>query len=293
MLNYRRGNAADATWFCQELYVGDGRDEHDAPRDSSLEALSRRLGSLQQSLTVVAAEIGVNGSPTFRHLDAQHVYTEAARVAREQIKGLDVRVQAAITALAQRQEHAERRHEHVGEQTAQRLARLEKALIAIDTRLEALWTQIETSARTGTRARAAKADTAIEFNNGLAERLAAQEQAIAQLRDQLAALTAAIERNKAPSDNVPAIASAPAIDLDVLRDEILAKMRQWMTDRLGSDALPIAGGTDIPNPLVIGAAERAIVRLTHRIERMEEWRDALIGDSEKRGRGLKGRLFES
>ena len=105
--------------------MGDGRDEHDAPRDSSLEALSRRLGSLQQSLTVVAAEIGVNGSPTFRHLDPQHVYTEAARVAREQIKGLDVRVQAAITALAQRQEHAEGRHEHVGEQTAQRLARLE------------------------------------------------------------------------------------------------------------------------------------------------------------------------
>lgn len=268
--------------------MGERRDQQDAPRDSSLEELSRRLGSLQQSLTVVAAEIGVNGSPTFRHLDPQHVYTEAARVAREQIKGLDERVQAAIAALAQRQEHAEYRHDHADEQTGQRLTRLEKALIGIDARLEALWTQIEALARAGDRAQTVKADPAIDFNKGLAERLAAQELAMTQLRDQLASLTAAIERK-----NAPAIAAPPSIDLGVLRDEILAKMRQWMTDRLGSDALPIAGGTDIQNPLVIGAAERAIVRLTHRIERMEEWRAALIGESEKRGRGLKGRLFES
>ncbi len=51
-----------------------------------LSQLAERLGALEQSLTVVASEIGVAGMPRFRHVDAESIYAEAERRGRQAIE---------------------------------------------------------------------------------------------------------------------------------------------------------------------------------------------------------------
>ena len=60
-------------------------------------------------------------------------------------------------------------------------------------------------------------------------------------------------------------------------------------------AIPDEGRGEMA-PLVMGATERAIVRLTHRIGKLEEWRHAQATGERlptRAGRGLMGRLFET
>ncbi len=58
-------------------------EKKEASRPLSL--LAERLGALEQSLTVVASEIGVSGMPQFKHLDPDKVYAEAVRQARQAV----------------------------------------------------------------------------------------------------------------------------------------------------------------------------------------------------------------
>lgn len=51
-----------------------------------LSQLAERLGALEQSLTVVASEIGVAGMPRFRHVDPETIYAEAERRGRQAIE---------------------------------------------------------------------------------------------------------------------------------------------------------------------------------------------------------------
>lgn len=107
-------------------------------------------------------------------------------------------------------------------------------------------------------------------------------------------IVSGVERRlaRAPSPTVPQ--PDPALIAAEVGQQIQALIKEAASQ---SDPLPLMADSPIDrsrdlNPLVMGATERAIVRLTHRLEKLEEWHHRSSGEVRSKG-GLMGRLFES
>jgi hypothetical protein len=346
-----------------------------------LSLLARKLGALEQSLTVVASEIGVSGMPQFKHLDADKVYAEAMRVARQ--------------AAAQAQKELDDRTREVAASTAVLGVRLDSELQTLigrigdlDTRLDALSQQVEALRQQGqeqaqTAAALAALQQRVEALTGKAQPVA-DSSATAALRQRLDAVEAQLQARPAvlpdngaewpfAEDGSPrqaAPSGAHQVDTATLQRDIEAAIRQHLPQIAGelearllgqiekrldqgesaaaagfataNDALFVdsparyVNAADIKglpemiatemaallsrraerneqtallaesnseiNPLVMTATERAIVRLTHRIEKLEghlegnsssdSRRSSSVRPGTRPSRGFVGRLFE-
>lgn len=199
----------------RETKPGESEPANPASGRGSLDGLTQRLGALEESLTVVAGELGVSAIPSFKRLDPDQVYAEAVRRAIDAVEPLRL----AVGRLE---------------------ARLEEAML----------------------------DRA---------RLAGLEDAIARMARRLDAL----EQSAAD----PGAA-------DLVAEEVTRQLHALVRDAAAQRGpAPLTAGGD-PSALVMGAAERAIVRLTRRLEKLEAWRHHAEEDGKPRG-GLMGRLFES
>jgi hypothetical protein len=335
-----------------------------------LSALAQRLGALEESLTVVASEIGISGLPQFKHLEPEKVYQEAVRQAREATRQtqqeiddrsreaaaavaiFNVRLDGELRALADRLDDIEtrletllRQIEAVGRHNQQKRGEAE-AIEALQQRLNALEMQLRAQP---------KRDTAI--SDQLQQRLAALETQVADrhtgaasewpfaeadeaaegvtptptggtdlaaLKSQLEAeldraldalelrlvaklderLRQAEQSSSLGSSNnflpEPAPAYVAAADVKGLQELIAAELAVLLSRRAERKGqLPLLAEPDADlNPLVINATERAIVRLTHRIEKLEAAGGGKTAAGTSRGearpsRGLVSRLFET
>jgi len=138
-------------------------DKSEAAKPLSL--LAQRLGALEESLTVVAAEIGVSGVPQFKHLEPEKVYQEAVRHAR--------------AAADQAQKELEQRHREAAAATAALGGRLDGELQTLNARLAALDGRIAALApdkiysEAGRQAREALTQTQTELDTRAREAAAA------------------------------------------------------------------------------------------------------------------------
>ena len=98
--------------------------------------LAERLGELEQSLTVVASEIGVSGTPQFKHLDPAKVYAEAIAQARHAAN----QAQADLLARVQESSAASAA---MGLRLTSELAALGARIDDLDIRVAALLQQLE------------------------------------------------------------------------------------------------------------------------------------------------------
>ncbi|MGE0153937.1 MAG: hypothetical protein AB7R90_15080 [Reyranellaceae bacterium] len=255
----------------------------------SLDGLAQRLGALEESLTVVAGELGVSGLPRFRSLDPEAVYGEAVRQAREAVEPLRAVLDEAQAKLAQMaQAQALLRHDlaitadrYASSETvaalggrlatlAARLDELHERIEFLALRLDAIWERLA-------------APAAADSDGGR------QDVADAALLQRLAALEARVEQAEAGSGRDDA-----AIAAEVSR-QIAALVQDAAA--ASASAKPLLGAAPADkaldaDPLVMSAAERAIVRLTHRLEKLEEWRRENRGPAKSR-RGVMSRFFET
>jgi hypothetical protein len=115
----------------------------------------------------------------------------------------------------------------------------------------------------------------------------------------LASLEHRVERlaNAAASAG-PQSSATTQIDRTLIAAEVARQIQALVKEAAGqADPLPLMADSPIDrsrdlSPLVMGATERAIVRLTHRLEKLEEWHRRTSGEARSKG-GLMGRLFES
>lgn len=132
----------------------------------------------------------------------------------------------------------------------------------------------------------------------------AMRQATAPLREAVLRLEARLDQIEAAQRELTrqiaeytAGPMAPPASAELIAGEVARQLEALIGDAAQSNPLPLLAGDDgaardvVANPLVMGATERAIVRLTHRLEKLEEWRRR-SGAARQRG-GLIGRLFES
>ncbi len=312
----------------------------------SLDGLAQRLGALEESLTVVAGELGVSSVPKFKRLDPDSVYREAIRQAQQAVeplrlalRNLDTRLDEIARAQAQiKREVAAARDSHartesvaaIDAQVAALAARLDATVMPIDqnesklealnaaienlsVRLDTIWQRLDAQA---SAEREAKSATPGE--TAAIQRVAALEHRIERLANTISAKALASpaghdvatdEKLKAWQDRIAADvdrrlaqlavlpAPAPQIDPTLIAAEVARQIQSLVKDAPAqSDPLPLMADGPIDrsrdiNPLVMGATERAIVRLTHRLEKLEEWHQQARDDGRSKGR--RGRLFES
>lgn len=313
----------------------------------SLDGLAQRLGALEESLTVVAGELGVSSVPKFKRLDPDSVYREAIRRAQEAVeplrlalRKLDARLEEMTLAQTQmKRDIAAVRDDSVRSenlagidgQVAALAARLDATVMPIDQneskleainetiarltlRMDTIWERLDAQARAEPDRKTIEPD-----DSGMAQRLAALEHRLehmanamatriqsaaaaqnANVEERLAAwqkrIAADIERRFAQLPASPAV--APPIDRDLIAAEVTQQI-QTLIKEAAAQADPVPLMAEIPaerapdlNPLVVSATERAIVRLTHRLEKLEEWRRQKTGGAGNKG-GLMSRLFES
>ena len=273
--------------------MGDGGADVDeaAPeaRRKPLEGLAQRLGALEESLTVVASEMGMTASPRFKRLDPDQVYREAVRRAQESAEPLRIalrRLEARLDEIALAQ--AQLRREILA---AREDATLAQTLAALTERLDAVAAPVERHER--------KLDDVEAERASLMARLATLEE-----RTAAANASPPIVRDVVPTGPSENDIAALLAGVDARIERRLQEAATGPTDRTAIEAEvarqiealqpDAASERNAVNPLVMGAAERAIVRLTRRIEKLEERRSA--GDNTqgtRGGRGLMGRLFES
>ena len=272
--------------------MGDrGADDDTAPEQprKPLEGLAQRLGALEESLTVVASEMGMAASPRFKRLDPDQVYREAVRRAQESAEPLRIalrRLEARLDEIVLAQAQLRREILAVREDAA-----VTQALAALTERIEAVAAPVDRHERLLEDVEAGRASLMVRLA-ALEDRTAPPNASAPIVEDGsptgpsendlaalLAGVDARIERRLQEAATTPT--DRAAIEAEVARQ----------IEAMQPDA---AGEHNAVNPLVMGAAERAIVRLTRRIEKLEERRSA--GDSARGtrgGRGLMGRLFES
>jgi hypothetical protein len=312
----------------------------------SLDGLARRLGALEESLTVVAGELGVSGTPLFKHLDPNAVYGEAVRRAQDAVEPLRTALRALderlnelstmqaelrreIAAVVQAQVGPDRIEAQDDRLTAlaarldatllpfgrsdEKLAELHGQIERLGVRLDTLWDRLDAEARAqrerppqeSPEAALSQRLVALELrlekiaNSVAANALAATapradelEPRLAALRGELRALLeerlAAQAKPQQQSQNL-----AETITAEVARQ--IAALRELTAPP--ALAAPLLSDTPIDktleaNPLVMSAAERAIVRLTHRLEKLEQ----ANGDNDggrNSSRRRKSRWFES
>lgn len=307
----------------------------------SLDGLAQRLGALEESLTVVAGELGVSGMPRFKHLDPDAVYGEAVRralAAIEPVRAMLGEMQAKLAETAQEQAQIRRaladaagRYAGAGElaglddRLAALAARLDATLLPFDRsdgKLDALRENIERLSmrldtiweRLDAEARAQRERQPTEFSEtSLLQRLGALEARIEKIAHAISApppiapgieietrlaafrdeLTRAIDRRLGEADR--GTGEQEEIAAEVSR-QLAALVRDAATSQPAPTVpllseTPLEKGSDA-NALVMSAAERAIVRLTHRLEKLEEWRQRQSGEGRAR-RGVMSRIFES
>ena len=278
----------------------------------SLDGLAQRLGALEELLTVVAGELGVSSVPKFKRLDPDSVYKEAIRRAQETVeplrlalRNLDGRFDEIARAQAQiKREVAADRDKHpwtesiaaIDAQVAALSARLDATVMPIDqneSKLGALNAAIEKLSlrldtvweRLDAQARAERDRKPVEQNDAAA-------------MQRLAALEHRVERLANAAGAAPQSSATPQIDPTPIAAEVARQIQALVKEATGqADPLPLMADSPIDrsrdlNPLVMGATERAIVRLTHRLEKLEEWHRRARGEARSKG-GLMGRLFES
>jgi chromosome segregation ATPase len=312
----------------------------------SLDGLARRLGALEESLTVVAGELGVSGTPLFKHLDPNAVYGEAVRRAQDSVEplraalaALEARLAELATAQAElRREIADIARRQIGpdkiEAQDNRLtalaARLDATLLPFgrsDEKLGELYSQIE---RLGVRL-----DTLwqrLDAETRAQNERKPQDSAEAALSQRLVALELRLEKianSVAANTLVPTASKTEDIEprLAALRSELRALLEESLAAREKPEPQPanlaetiaaevarqIAASREVgaqpaltapllsdtpvdkaleANPLVMSAAERAIVRLTHRLEKLEQ-ANGDDGGGRKSSRLRKSRWFES
>ena len=278
----------------------------------SLDGLAQRLGALEESLTVVAGELGVSSVPKFKRLDPDSVYKEAIRRAQEAVeplrlalRNLDGRFDEIARAQAQvKREIAADRDKHpwaesivaIDAQVAALSARLDATVMPIDQnesklgalnaaieklslRLDAVWERLDSQAR------AEQDRKPVEHSDAAA-------------MQRLAALEHRVERLANAASAGPQSSATPQIDPTLIAAEVARQIQTLAKETTGqADPLPLMADSPIDrsrdlNPLVMGATERAIVRLTHRLEKLEEWHRRASGEARSKV-GLMGRLFES
>lgn len=313
----------------------------------SLDGLAQRLGALEESLTVVAGELGVSSVPKFKRLDPDSVYREAIRQAQQAVeplrlalRNLDTRLEEMARTQAQmRREIAADRDNHAStdsvtaidaqvaalaarldatvmpiDQNESKLAALDTAIEKLSLRLDTIWQRLDAQASAERDGKAATQSDAAALQRLASlehrvERLANAVSAKAQLStanpdfvtdEKLKAwqeqVAADVERRLAQLPAPSAVASQ--IDPTLIAAEV-ARQVQALTKEAAPqpDPLPLMADGPIDrsrdlNPLVMGATERAIVRLTHRLEKLEEWHHRANGEGRSKGK-LRGRLFES
>jgi chromosome segregation ATPase len=326
-----------------------GISDNSQPRQSggkgSLDGLAQRLGALEESLTVVAGELGVSSMPQFKRLDPQAVYQEAVRRAQEAIAPLQVslrsvearlertaqaqaELKAALAMVGERQGRTQNAAASLDDRLAALSARLDATTVPFERsdrkldelhenlsrlslRLDALWQRLDAEAREKNNRRPQETAEAI-----LSQRIAALESRLEKLAGVMAAtqsandapqaadlerefmflhgeMAAQLEKRLTEANKASGADASDAIAAEVAR-QIAALVRDATTP--SAPAAPLLGDAGREqvgeaNPLVMNAAERAIVRLTHRLEKLEEWRRQRMAEA-KSGRGLMGRLFE-
>lgn len=291
--------------------MGDGKSDADTARAEArsrpLDGLARRLGALEESLTVVASEMGVAAIPNFKRLDPDQVYREAVRRAESAAEPLRI----AVRRLESRLDEIVL----VQSQLRREIAAAIEAAAAARTQAGEARSAIESLPDTGPpldelrerlNALAARVDSRDHEPVATAPEPAPPDPAIANLGQRLAVLESAIAA-RASDQATPASGN----DIAVLLASVDARIEQRLPGRPSPseqsaaierevarqiDALlkTASGGGAAVNPLVMGAAERAIVRLTRRIEKLEERAVARSdSDGSRASRGLMGRLFES
>jgi hypothetical protein len=333
-----------------------------------LSLLAERLGELEQSLTVVASELGVSGTPQFKHLDTQKVYAEAANHARQAVQqsqsellsrmqevgaasaALGVRVTSELAALVsriddldirlatllQQLEATRRKIEHqssLAPAIAALRDRLDKGatltpapaqpdhaqIEVLRQRLDALerrqhsaaapaeWPFAEDGSPVQKTADAAKVDIFAvqrDIEEALQNRLnhtmrELEARMLQRLEERLDAIPSAA--SAVPDNTIfDQPASVPANDIDGLREMIAAELASLLPQHAASvGPVPLPGESLDLNPLVIGATERAIVRLTHRIEKLEgrtnpnDSQRPAMRTSTRPSRKFMSRLFET
>jgi DNA repair exonuclease SbcCD ATPase subunit len=326
------------------------RQDNNRPRQTagkgSLDGLAQRLGALEESLTVVAGELGVSSLPQFKRLDPQAVYQEAIRRAQEAIApqqalmhALEARLEktaqaqleltATLGTIGERQSRDHNVAAALDDKLAELNARLDAAIVPFDRsdrkldelhdsiarlslRLDTLWERLDAEAREkNNRKLQETAEVA------LSQRLAALESRVENLANAIATtagpdaapqavdlerklmflhgeMAAQLEKHLAGADKANEAKAGDAIATEVARQ--IAALARDATAPSGSAAL-LPGDSAREkavemNPLLMNAAERAIVRLTRRLEKLEDWRRQRTAEA-KPGRGLMGRLFET
>ena len=292
--------------------MGDGKSDSDPAgvevRGRPLDGLARRLGALEESLTVVASEMGVAAMPSFKRLDPDQVYREAGRRAESAVEPLRIavrRLESRLDEIVLVQSQLRREIAAAAEAAKAARAQAGEARASIDALpdtgqpLDELRERIDALvARFDSRDHAPAAAVAPEPPP--------PDPAIARLVQRLAVLESAIAA-RATDQEIPTSGN----DIAVLLASVDARIEQRLSGRTSSSEEPAAierevarqidallknasGGSAAVSPLVMGAAERAIVRLTRRIEKLEERTEARGGSDGSRARsGLMGRLFES
>jgi hypothetical protein len=301
-----------------------------------LDGLAQRLGALEESLTVVAGELGVSAVPKFKRLDPDSVYNEAIRRAHEAVEPLRLalrKVEARLEEMALG--HAQLRRDAGNAAKAESLVAIQQQVMALAARLDATVMPIdqnetklaaldETVGRLSMRletiwehvdARTRAEQQKTSDISTLAQRLGALEQRLERLASAVIAhsqpasaaqnagiderlalfqrqIVAELERRLAASAS---LAPAPQPDRTQIAAEVARQIQAFAKDSAAPmDGVPLlAEQREGVNPLVISAAERAIVRLTHRLEKLEEWRRRNSAERDRKSGGLMGRLFES
>ncbi len=292
--------------------MGDGKSDADSAsteaRGRPLEGLARRLGALEESLTVVASEMGVAAVPHFKRLDPDQVYREAVRRAESTAEPLRIalrRLESRLDEIVLVQSQLRREIAAAAEAAAAAQAKAGDASAAIDAVPDAA--PLFDELRQRIVALVARVDARERDPAPAAEPQPFQpDPAIASLTQRLAALESALAARATDQET-----AASGNDIAVLLAGVDARIEQRLSGQTSPSPDTAAiesevarqidaclknatGGNAAISPLVMGAAERAIVRLTRRIEKLEERAAARSGsDGSRAGRGLMGRLFES
>ena len=317
-----------------------GLAETPEPAPGPLDGLAQRLGALEESLTVVATEVGISAMPRFKRVDPESVYKEAVRRAQDvaepmrlALRRLEARLDEAVSTL----EHLQREQTANGPDPAHAarldgmerhiaglLSRLDEAaqpheptrraleegadrLATLSLRMDTVWQQLdedkarrdaeregELSPRAILHRLAGLEQRAEKLANAIAAATAQPAAAdrptsAATIQDEIARQLKAALAARAESER-PAIA-ADAIESEVARQLAALPRQAASADRaaiehevarqfaallaasggVGSDArsdaaamlqaIPDEGSGEMA-PLVMGATERAIVRLT-------------------------------
>lgn len=301
-----------------------------------LDGLAQRLGALEESLTVVAGELGVSAMPKFKRLDPDSVYKEAIRRAHEVVEPMRLvlrKIEARLEEMALAQAQLRRDAGNAAkieslaaiqqqitalaarldatvmpiDQNESKIAALDETVARLSMRLDTIWERFDAQ----TRAEQQKTSDVL----ALAQRLGALEQRLEKLANAVIAnaqpasaaqnagiderlalfqrqIVVELERRLAASASA---APAPQLDQAQIAAEVARQIQALAKDGATPiDGVPLlAEQREGVNPLVIGAAERAIVRLTRRLEKLEEWRRRNSAERDRKSGGLMGRLFES